>query len=349
MHAMTICLVAMLALCACGATGDDGRTGREMGPAQDRTPTPAEREALQASLDEARDLFRSRAYDDARAAYEQVAERAREVGAADVEALACARVARVFSIRRDPEGGAAWLARAEALADESMPEAWARTTIVRGIYLREDGRGDEATALFVSCYDYAMAHGLHGDAVDAAHHVAIAADAATREQWAKKGIAAAEAAGESAWLGPLWNNLGWDYIDQGRDAEALDALRRAQTAFHAQGGHPTSALISDYSVGFALRRNGELAQARSVQDAVHRAATTALEGGDESMLEWVAQSRRELGELDALEGRPLEGADAIEQAIEELKRTDFPSWGAEYLAQYEARVAELRGEGDDDR
>lgn len=340
MHAVTICLVATLALCACGATGDAGR-------ANERAPTPEEREALQASLDAARDLFRTRAYDDARAAYEQVAERARELGATDVEALACARVARVYSIRRDPAGGAPWLERAEALADETMPEAWARALVVRGIYLREEGRADEATALFVACYDYAMARGLHADAVDAAHHVAIAADAATREEWAKKGIAAAEAAGESGWLGPLWNNLGWDYIDQGRDAEALDALRRAQTAFHARGGHPTSALISDYSVGFALRKNGELAEARSIQEAVHAAAAAALDDGDASMLEWVAQSRRELGELDALEGRPLDGADAIERAIEELRRTDFPSWGAEYLAQYEARVRELRGEGGD--
>ena len=299
--------------------------------------------AAVASFTEAGSLVSARDFAAARDAYARAADRARDAGDAALEAESCAQVARMHSQLKDPAGGAEWLARAERLTTSEMPDAWGRRLVVRGVYAREAGRSAEAVALFEECYDYCMARELYGRAVDAAHHVAIAADRETREVWARKGIAAAEAAGESGWLGPLWNNLGWDYIDEGRYDEALHALREAQKAHHV-GGHPISALISDYSVGFALRMTGDYALARGIQEGVHKSALRALDDGDPQMLEWVAQSRRELGELDALEGRTAEGADGIEEAIAELRQTDFMQWGGELMKEYEARLAELRAQ-----
>ena len=277
----------------------------------------------------------------AKALYARAADEAAGEGNASLEAEACAQVARMHSQLGDASGGAPWLARAEGLATPEMPVAWGRLLVVRGVYAREEGRGADATALFIECYDFSMANDLHGRAVDAAHHVAIAADQDTREEWALKGITAAEAAGEAGWLGPLWNNLGWDYIGQDRNAEALHALREAQKAHHAIG-NPFSSLVADYSVGFALRKNGDLAEAREVQDAVHAEALRRLDAGEGNMLEWVAQSRRELGELDALQGNPAQGAEKIAEAIAELKQTDFMQWGADLMKKYEARLHELR-------
>ena len=311
--------------------------------------TSKEAEVTEAKSREARELFdqaeaarRARDWQGALGLYEQTSREA--AGALDdaLQAEALAQSARMYSVLGDQDQGRPRLALAEQLASPDDSGAWARLLIVRGVYAREDGDMNAAVADFVACYDYCMERERWGDAVDAAHHVAIAGDAPTREEWAKKGIAAAEEAGESGWLGPLWNNLGWDYIDQGRNEEALAALLQAQAAHHAAGGHPVSALVSDYSVGFALRLNGEYERARGIQSGVHRQALTALDEGDGSMLEWVAQSRRELGELDALQGDPAAGAAKIAEAIAELKQTDFMQWGAEYMRKYEARLAELR-------
>lgn len=311
------------------------------GTGQDEHMSAANREVAAASFSQAGDLVGARDFAGAQIVYVRAADEARAAGDAALEAEACAQVARMYSQLGDAAAGAPWLDRASKIATPQMPDAWARLLVVRGVYAREAGQTAEAVALFEDCYDYSMSRELFGRAVDAAHHVAIAADRETREVWAKKGIAAAEAAGESAWLGPLWNNLGWDYIDEGRYEEALHALREAQTAHHA-GGHPITALISDYSVGFALRMNGEYALARGIQEGVHNSALRALDDGDGRMLEWVAQSRRELGELDVAEGRPAEGAERIAEAIAELKQTDFMQWGGELMAGYETRLAELR-------
>ena len=311
------------------------------GTKQDVSMNAGKRAVAEASFSEAGDLVGARDFAGAKDVYARAAEEALQAGDASLEAECSAQVARMYSQLRDPAGGAEWLARAERLATPEMPEAWGRLLVVQGVYAREAGRGADAVALFEQCYDYCMQRELYGRAVDAAHHVAIAGDRQTRETWAKKGIAAAEAAGESSWLGPLWNNLGWDYLDEGRNEEALHALREAQKAHHV-GGHPISALISDYSVGFALRVNGEYAMARGIQEGVHKTALRALDEGDPQMLEWVAQSRRELGEIDALEGHPQEGADRMEEAIAELKQTDFMQWGGELMQGYEARLAELR-------
>ena len=327
----TLILVLSMLLSACNS---DDRKG-EM--------STTEHAAAVASFTEAGSFVSARNFQGARDAYARSADQARAAGDAPLEAEACAQVARMHSQLKDAAGGAEWLARAERLATPEMPDAWGRLLVVRGVYAREAGQSAEAVALFEDCYDYCMARELYGRAVDAAHHVAIAADRKTREAWAKKGIAAAEAAGESGWLGPLWNNLGWDYIDEGRYDEALHALKEAQMAHHV-GGHPISALISDYSVGFALRMTGDYALARGIQEGVHKSALRALDDGDGQMLEWVAQSRRELGELDALEGRTAEGADRMEEAIAELKQTDFMQWGGELMKEYEARLAELRAQ-----
>lgn len=309
--------------------------------AEDTFVNASNRAGAKASFQEAGGLVSARDFAGAQLIYARAAEEAKAGGDTALEAESCAQVARMHSQLKDPVGGTPWLARAERLTTREMPEAWGRLLIVQGVYAREAGDRTRAVQIFEECYEYCMAHELHHRAVDAAHMVAIAADKQTREVWAKKGIAAAEAAGESAWLGPLWNNLGWDYIDEGRYPEALHALREAQTAHHV-GGHPLAALISDYSVGFALRMNGEYAQARGIQEAVHKTALRALDEGDAQMLEWVAQSRRELGELDAAEGDTQSAADQIEEAIAELKQTEFMQYGADLMEQYEARLAELR-------
>ncbi|MCA8978908.1 MAG: tetratricopeptide repeat protein [Planctomycetes bacterium] len=333
MNRMELALFVALAVSAVACTNAD---------TEERMST-ANREAAAASFGEAGTLVGARDYSAARDVYARAADEAHAAGDVALEAEACAQVARMHSQLHDPTAGAEWLARAERLTTPEMPDAWGRLLVVRGVYAREEGRKADAVALFEECYDYCMAHQLYGRAVDAAHHVAIAADPKTREEWALKGIAAAEAAEESGWLGPLWNNLGWDYIDAGRYDEALHALREAQKAHHV-GGHPITALISDYSVGFALRMTGDYALARGIQEGVHKSALRALDEGDPQMLEWVAQSRRELGELDALEGRTAEGADRIEEAIAELKQTDFMQWGGELMDKYEARLAELRAQ-----
>lgn len=332
------CALAALAACV----GTDGRTdaGEVADAKGPRTPEEA------ATLFQAAEAHvRDREYAEARALYLRVAKNPGNCGDIALVAESCAQVARMDSVLGEAGRGTPWLERAAELAGPEHPAAFARLLLVQGVYAREEGRAADAVALFERCWTFSTEHGLHDRALDAAHHVAIAAeDPAQRERWAKRAIAAAEASGAEGWLAALWNNLGWDYVEQGREAEALEALRHAQNYHHRRGGHPTAALVSDYSVGFALRLNGRLTRARSMQEAVHEAALRAYERGDDALLEWVAQSRRELGELDAAEGDPASGADRIERAIAELREAGFArtEWGRGMLERYQARLAELR-------
>ena len=47
-------------------------------------------------------------------------------------------------------------------------------------------------------------------------------------EWSNRGIELAESSAAAAyWLGPLLNNLGWEYFDAGEHEQALDAFERA--------------------------------------------------------------------------------------------------------------------------
>jgi tetratricopeptide (TPR) repeat protein len=140
------------------------------------------------------------------------------------------QLARVEGLRGRFEEGDRLLDEADMVASSSALVR-ARVELERGRLRRSSGDSDGALPLFEAAFEIAMAVDHEFLLVDAAHMAAIAAPKQdTRMAWTQRGIELAEASSDpevTYWLGPLFNNLGWDHYDAGQYEAALAAFERA--------------------------------------------------------------------------------------------------------------------------
>jgi len=176
-----------------------------------------------------------------------------EVGRAEV----LAEIARIAGLRGDFDAGDALLDEAVELTGESRV-APARVDLERGRLRRTSGDPDAARPLFDSAFAKALAAGHYFIAADAAHMAAlVAGDREGFVRWTKQGIELADAhESASYWLGPLLNNLGWEYYDAGDLEPALDAFERALQARERTPENRAAIEIARYAVGKTLRGLG---------------------------------------------------------------------------------------------
>jgi tetratricopeptide (TPR) repeat protein len=107
-----------------------------------------------------------------------------------------------------------------------------RVDLERGRLRRSAGDKDAALPLFEGAFAQALDAGEDWLAGDAVHMCALAApDKDGFIAWTNRGIELAESSEAAAyWLGPLLNNLGWEYFDAGEHELALEAFERALAA-----------------------------------------------------------------------------------------------------------------------
>jgi tetratricopeptide (TPR) repeat protein len=291
-------------------------------------------------LARADDAFKDRRYEEAGEVYESIAKEAEEAGDASAYVEACAMRARSYLIREEAEEGRPWLDRARERAVATDPLGWSRYLGVRGRFEWKDGDDETATRTFREMFDYCERKELWERAVDAAHMVALTGNPDEKFGWAAKGIAMAEKGGMTGWLGPLWNNLGWDYVDAGRYEEALDALVKARE-YHYAGDGELPKLIADYSVAHATRLTGALDQAEDGMRAVLDWAERLEAQGDPDAAEWMGFSRWDLGEIALARGDRAAGRAAMEAALGELEKAGMPRWDPDDWKVKQERLAEL--------
>ena len=173
-----------------------------------------------------------------------------DVGRAEV----MTQLARVAGLRGDFEIGDAWIDDAKRLAAGS-DVALARIDLERGRLRRSSGDREAALPLFESAFAVAVAAGQQFIAADAAHMAALAApDRDTFVAWTERGVELAEAnQGARYWIGPLLNNLGWEYFEASELDLALDAFERALAARLDDPDNGSAIALARYAVGKALR------------------------------------------------------------------------------------------------
>jgi tetratricopeptide (TPR) repeat protein len=288
------------------------------------------------------ELFSSREYERATQVFDDAAISAHLEDNYSNMSEALAMVARCHLIRGEKEAGRSWLERARGVAREDEPLGWSRYLGVRGRFEWKDEKLDEAKKTFVAMYDYCVEKKLFDRAVDAAHMVAIVAPKEEQETWALKGIKAAEAGGFDGWLGPLWNNLGWSYEEQGEYPKMLEALRKARE-YHYKGAQELPKLIADWAVAKAYRLNNKLTEARELQTKTLEWAKklSAEKPEDAERAEWIGSCKWELGELDAAEGKKESALKLLKEAREILLKSKIEEWGKELLEKLDARIKEL--------
>jgi tetratricopeptide (TPR) repeat protein len=163
------------------------------------------------------------------------------------------QLARVRGLQGRFEEGDRLVDEAEALAGSSAP-ALARVRLERGRLRRSGGDEEAARSLFESAFDVAFAAGEEFLALDAAHMVAITApEREARLAWAQRGI---ELAGDSYWLGPLLNNLGWEHYSAGDYEAALAVFERALQAREREPEKRAEIELARQAVAETLRALG---------------------------------------------------------------------------------------------
>ncbi|MBD3366859.1 MAG: hypothetical protein GF405_01640 [Candidatus Eisenbacteria bacterium] len=294
-------------------------------------------------LEQADESFNARLYEEAGAEYEEIADEAIAAGDTTTFVEACAMRARTHLIAGRIDEGRRWLDQAAARADITDPPAYSRFLGVRG---RFEWQADEdpagASETFREMFDYCSSREQWERAVDAAHMVALTGSPEERFEWARRGIAMADSGGLGSWLGPLWNNLGWDYIDAGRYEEGLDALERARE-YHYQHGDSLSKLIADYSVAHAKMKLGRLADAKLMLREVFDTAERMHEKGSPNGIEWMGMSRWDLGEIAYAEGERAVAIELMTEALDELEQAGMPDWAPDDWAKRKSRLEEIRG------
>jgi tetratricopeptide (TPR) repeat protein len=139
----------------------------------------------------------------------------------------------VHGLRDRFEEGERLIEEAERL-DARSAGARARIPLERGRLRRSSGDVDASLPLFEAAFEIASGAGEEFLAVDAAHMAALAAPGrAAMLAWTERGIRIAGGSADRQvqyWLGPLYNNLGGEYMDAGEHQAALDAFQRALDA-----------------------------------------------------------------------------------------------------------------------
>ena len=157
---------------------------------------------------------------------EQLQKESSDAGRAEV----LTQLARVQGLRGAFAEGDRLIDQAEALSDGSAAVR-TRIEMERGRLRNSNGDPGIALPMFKAAFEIADRAGEQFLAADAAHMAAIAApDRQGKLEWTERGIRIATDSAErdvSYWLGPLYNNIGWEYQDAGEHEAALDAFQRA--------------------------------------------------------------------------------------------------------------------------
>jgi tetratricopeptide (TPR) repeat protein len=196
-------------------------------------------------------------FDDLDASEARFRARLAEEPSAAARAELLTQLARVHGLRGDFQDGDAILDEAVSLAGTSAI-ANARIDLERGRLRRSGGDPAAALPLFESAFAVALSAGASFVAADAAHMAALAApDREDLVAWTKRGMEVAEThEGAWYWIGPLLNNLGWEYYEAGELEPALDAFERALAARERDPENVAAIELALYAVGKAMRALG---------------------------------------------------------------------------------------------
>jgi tetratricopeptide (TPR) repeat protein len=246
------------------------------------------------------------------------------------------QLARVRGLRGEFGEGDRLLDEAEAL-NASSAAARTRVQLERGRLRRSSGDPQAALPLFESAFATALKGGEEYLAGDAAHMAALAApDREGVLSWTSRGIELAEGAADpeaAYWLGPLLNNLGWEYFEREEYGSALDAFERALTARERNPEQRTEIEIARYAVGKTLRALGRAGDAAPLlEEAVAWAEAAGRPDG------WFHE---ELAEDYAALGRDEDAREQARLALPLLLEAD-PAFSAD--ADRFARLRTLAGE-----
>lgn len=177
------------------------------------------------------------------------------------------QIARTYSLRRMFDEAHALLDAVEPRLKPELKRARVRYLLERGRAFNSAGVKDKALALFKEAWDVARDAGEEALALDAAHMVAIAAEPDEALEWSRMAIELAETSADEnvkAWLGPLYNNTGFTYLDRGDFDNAMILFRKGYD-FRLRKGWTRETVIALWTLGHTQRKMGDPAAGLATQ------------------------------------------------------------------------------------
>lgn len=230
-------------------------------------------------------------YDDPAGSEARLSERLAALAEPALRAELLTQIARAQGLQRRFDAGHRTLDAVAAQRAHLPPRAASRYALERGRLHRSAGQPDAARPLFLEAWQVASDHGEVAEAIDAAHMLALVAAPGQQLEWNLQALDLAERTADPRgrrWVGPLRNNIGWAYHEQGAFAQALDQFERA-LSWREQQGRPRETRVARWCVGRALRSLGRVEEALALQRDLR--AQAALAGELDGYVE------EELGEL----------------------------------------------------
>ncbi|MCR4314811.1 MAG: hypothetical protein NUW37_00530 [Planctomycetes bacterium] len=247
------------------------------------------------------------------------------------------QIARVQGLQKNFEAAHATLDSVEKELAGASAVVRVRYLLERGRTLRSSGNPDASTALFKEAHEVATKAGETVFAADAAHMVAIVLSGTPEGfEWAEKTMQICKASDNPrlrGWLGPLYHNTGWSYIDVESFEKALE-LFYLGVEFHEEIGSDMPLLIAKYDVAVALRKLHRVDDALKILEELRLAHQQRTEENDQ-----VGFVYEEIAECLHIKDRNAEARAYFALAYNELSKT----WVREEEPERLQRLADLGG------
>lgn len=228
------------------------------------------------------------------------------------------QIARTLGLQRKFDGANALLDQVEKQLTPEMKRPRVRYLLERGRAFNSSGRKDKAQPLFKEAWELANASGEEALAMDAAHMVAIASGPDESLAWNLKAIALAEASSNpkvTGWLGALYNNTGFSYIEKKDYDEAMVYFKKGLAYREAKGQKPETR-IAKWTIAHTHRLKGEYQVAYGQQTALLKEIEVDKAAPDGFVYE-------ELGECLLAMGKGEEAKPHFAKAYELLSKDEW--------------------------
>jgi len=241
-----------------------------------------------------------------------------EAGDAEYVLVVTTQLGRSQGLQRRFDEAHATLDAVEAQLDGASSEVRMRHLLERGRTLNSSGGAEASAPLFEEAWRLGQDAGLDALTADAGHMLAIVRPPDEALAWSERTMAFCESSADEGcrrWLGPLYNNTGWTYHDDGDYEKAL-ALWEKSLAFREEQGAQEPIFIARWTIGRCYRSLGRLDEALELQRQLHddRAAAGAPGSG---------YVEEELGECLLALGRGKEATPWFAKAYEMLHTDEW--------------------------
>lgn len=211
------------------------------------------------------------------------------------------QIGRTYSLQGNFEEAHSWLSKLEKWDLNKYPLVQCRYFLELGRAYNSAGDKGKARVAFQKAWYIASNKGFDYHAVDAAHMQAIAAEPEMQANWAEAAISFAELSKDKdarGWLGPLYNNLGWTYMDLKEYPKALESFQKGLDYRLANSTNEQGIFIARWAVARAHRALKNYKKALEIQQALEKEILTKSLDPDGYVYEELAELYLETGQKD---------------------------------------------------